>query len=238
MKVIDLQQPQQQDGIEYAISVAQKPKWWENQTLFGGVVAGLFLIMLLLNFLTFMHVDDYAYCFSFANKERIDSVLDIFPSMARHAQTMNGRVVAHFFVQLFLMMPKFIFNIVNASIFMLELWFIYRMANHQKPRNAMLFFIIACLIWYFTPAFGQTNLWLDGSCNYLWGVSFAMVCLYPYYRLYIDGTYHSKALYLLPLFSFIVGAYSENHSFAAIVGILGFAILINNPFPSGPSSAR
>ena len=75
---------------------------------------GFFAMMLLCNHWTDLIADDYRYCFSYADDTRIESVAQIFPSMAAHRQSMNGRVVPHFLVQLFLMLPKGIFDVVNA----------------------------------------------------------------------------------------------------------------------------
>ena len=80
------------------------------------LLAAIFLLMLVLNFLTPMVSDDYAYCFSFVDWERIESVGEIFPSMKMHREYANGRIVAHFFAQLFLLLPKAIFNVINALV--------------------------------------------------------------------------------------------------------------------------
>lgn len=73
--------------------------------------------MLALNILSPYHGDDFAYNFSFATGERIASFADIFPSLASHAHSMNGRLVAHFFVHLFTLFPTVVFDIVNSVVF-------------------------------------------------------------------------------------------------------------------------
>lgn len=78
------------------------------------VLACVFVVMLVFNHLTPLVGDDYVYAFSFVDEQRIDSVWDIFPSMWAHRFYANGRVVAHFFAQLFLMLPKTVFNVINA----------------------------------------------------------------------------------------------------------------------------
>ena len=64
----------------------------------------IFMLMLLCNILTPKIVDDFSYHFSFATGERITNVFQIFPSMMAHAEKMNGRLIPHFFVQLFEML--------------------------------------------------------------------------------------------------------------------------------------
>ena len=156
-----------------------------NKYLFYLLVAGIFGIMFLLNHYTFYAADDYSYMNSFATHKKIQTVWDIFPSMYAHAKGMNGRLVAHFFVQLFLLLPSGIFDVV----------------------------------WYFAPAFGQTMLWLDRSCNYLWGCTFSLYYLYPFMKLaknekVMEGKIQ-KILFLVA--GFAMGDYLETASFGTIV---------------------
>ena len=59
--------------------------------------------------------DDYRYCFSYADNSRVESVAQIFPSMAAHRHSMNGRVIAHFLVQVFLLLPKIVFDFAGLD---------------------------------------------------------------------------------------------------------------------------
>ena len=134
----------------------------------------IFLFMLLLNILTHFYADDYTYMNSFATGERISSIGDIFKSLVSHAKNMNGRLVAHFFVQLFLFLPVAFFKIINPLIFVLQIFIVVRLCG--KNKNDPLFFVLSfAFIWIFEPAFGQVNLWLDGACNYLWASVFVQI---------------------------------------------------------------
>ena len=93
--------------------------------------------MFLLNHYTFYAADDYSYMNSFATHKKIQTVWDIFPSMYAHAKGMNGRLVAHFFVQLFLLLPSGIFDVVNAVIFTMLILILYRYLFWNKKRNAL-----------------------------------------------------------------------------------------------------
>lgn len=124
-----------------------------NKYLFYLLVAGIFGIMFLLNHYTFYAADDYSYMNSFATHKKIQTVWDIFPSMYAHAKGMNGRLVAHFFVQLFLLLPSGIFDVVNAVIFTMLILILYRYLFWNKKRNALALVSIFGLVWYFAPAF-------------------------------------------------------------------------------------
>ena len=190
-----------------------------NKYLFYLLVAGIFGIMFLLNHYTFYAADDYSYMNSFATHKKIQTVWDIFPSMYAHAKGMNGRLVAHFFVQLFLLLPSGIFDVVNAVLFTMLILILYRYLFWNKKRNALALVSIFGLVWYFAPAFGQTMLWLDGSCNYLWGCTFSLYYLYPFMKLaknekVMEGKIQ-KILFLVA--GFAMGDYLETASFGTIV---------------------
>ncbi len=188
-----------------------------SKVLFYISIIGIFAVMLLCNILTDKCADDYGYCINFATKERLTSFFELFPSMAAHAQKMNGRLVAHFFVQLFLLLPAWIFKVLNTLIFVLQILLIYRISTVRKNEPLLLLGIFGA-IWLYEPAFGQVNLWLDGSCNYLWAITAGLIFLYPFinkflYDKEIKGITSKTALVV---FGFVAGSFLENASAAAI----------------------
>ena len=190
------------------------------------VILGVLLIMLFCNFNTDLVADDYMYCFSFADNSRIDSVGDIFPSMAAHRHSMNGRVVAHFLVQLFLIMPKAVFNVFNAGFFAALVWLIYSIARSSDKHNTLLLMCCFGLIWILQPEFGQVYLWLDGSVNYLWCAVVCLIWLIPWANKFLSDKELSiggQIAYII--FSVIVGAFSENASVALIFMAMLFIFL-------------
>lgn len=184
----------------------------------------VFTIMLVFNFLTHYVVDDYAYMYSWRDGARITNVLQIFPSMASHYSIMNGRIVAHFMAQLFLLLPHTLFRFVNAGMFTFLICLIYYIANRKNKHNPFFVFLIFGLIFLFQKAFGQVNLWLDGSCNYLWCAVFNMLFLCPYILKFQDDKeikgWISRALFVIS--GFFVGCYGENASLATLIMILLF----------------
>ena len=125
----------------------------------------MFLVMLFCNLKTNLLADDFMYCFSFADDSRIDSLADCFPSIWAHRYSMNGRLISHFLVQVFLMLPLGIFKVLNSLILVAEVYLVYRIANRDKARSNLLLLCIFGCIWIFTLNFGQVILWLDGSIN-------------------------------------------------------------------------
>ncbi len=196
--------------------------------LFYTLCAGIFLIMLALNLLTQMCVDDYTYTFSFAKSKPIENIFEIFPSIATHSHYFNGRSIAHFFAQLFLFLPAPVFKIINPLMFLLQIILIYKIAKQEKGHNNILLIAVFCLTWIFEPAFGQVNLWLDGSCNYLWSIVFTLAFIYPLTK-ELTGTPFKKnvGFYIgYIIISFIAGGYQESASAAAIFTVFVLMVLI------------
>ena len=203
------------------------------------VLTVIFLLMLYCNFLTPLKGDDFCYLYSCKDDTRIESVWDIFVSMYYHRFTTNGRVIPHFFVQLFLMMPKAIFNVLNAAMFTLYVWLIYSFALHfghsngktgvrerEREHNSLLLCIIMGFIWVVTLDFGTVFLWLDGSVNYLWCDVVLLLWMYIMAKDYVhDLKLQPWQEVLFALFSLAVGNYAENSSVAAVFMMMLFIAL-------------
>lgn len=183
------------------------------------VILAVFLIMTLLSFLTPMVADDYNYCYSFADGRRISSVGAIIESMIAHRNAVNGRIVAHSLVQLFLMLPKAVFNVANglaAAVFVFLISLFSDAGSDKKNILVMLFSVLS--LWYFVPQFGEVFLWLDGAFNYGWAMLFSLLFVLPFYleftgnRLKIQGWV--KIVYAV--LAFAAGAYSESISLAML----------------------
>lgn len=192
----------------------------------GFILIGLavFLSMLLLNFMTPMVYDDYTYIFSFATGERITSIWDIFPSMYAHHFDMNGRTILHFFTQLVLFLPRHFFTVANSLMYVIMGYLIYKHIIGKEASQPIFFALIFFAMWFYIPAFGETVLWIDGSCNYLWGSVLIFTYLLPF-RLYMSDTDILKKKVWIPLMflgGVIMGWCNENTSAAAIMSIVFF----------------
>ncbi len=191
---------------------------------FWAAVSLVFAFMLFANSKTPYLADDYSYMLSF---EGGFSLLPIIEYQANHYLNWGGRVVPHLFAQIFLAFDKSLFNIVNSFMFVALTVVIYKLCKNMNTRyNTVLYLGIVSLVWVFSPVFGQSNLWLVGSCNYLWGAVFNLIVVYIY-KQYILGkqntVFISKKNIIISIpfavFAFIAGAYNENTSAACLVVI-------------------
>lgn len=145
----------------------------------------LLIIMLVANFFTPRIVDDLG--------QKVTDGIDftiLFSYIKRRYFSWSGRAIADFNNSFFLGLPKGVFNIVNAGMYVL---FIYLLCRHsfgaQKPKKekVVLSFLIAQILVFFNiPNFGQVILWESGAANYLWNGVFILAFLLPY-RCYSDG---------------------------------------------------
>ncbi len=178
-------------------------------TLYGAV----FLIMFALTWLTPMIADDFSYCYSWADNSRIRTLGQVISSMAVHRDLTNGRIFTHGVVQLLLIRPKLLFDLLNAcfAVFFLEL------LRRQLPalgagQSALLLLCACLLLWDITPVFGQVFFWLDGAVNYGWGVCLFLLFLHPYAASWLSEKPRAPIwarLLLLPI-AFLAGTWSES----------------------------
>lgn len=192
-------------------------------------VAGCFFIMLLCNFMVHLFSDDYVFAFNYASfytesLTRIDGLASILTSLKFIYFYENGRLVAHFFAQLFIFLPSLLFKLLNSIVFALEIYLMYRIANRNFSRSTFLFCILFGCIWIFQPAFGEVNLWLDGACNYLWCAAFNLIVLTHYWKkfLYNRDIQPLWRKILFVIFSLFAGGYGENASLATLIMALAF----------------
>ena len=180
----------------------------------------VFFTVFALSLITPKYADDFAYSFSFATDCRIQSVIDILPSMVIHREIINGRVIPHFLVQVFLMLPKVFFaffNALNTIIVLILSSKILRVKQHNMYVGILMYGIFS--IWVFSPAFGENYLWLDGAINYSWAIGVLLLFLWPYASDYLDlpdtGGIIKNVLHAA--IAFLAGAWSENASLVFIV---------------------
>ena len=198
----------------------------ERKAARWGVILGLAAVaaaFYALNVLTCLYADDYSYTYTFAvteGKYRISNLYELFLSQRNHYLVMNGRTVVHTLAQLFLMWGKPVFNVLNTAAFVALGLLIYRhgYGKSGELQPAVLFCVFG-LLWVFTPAFGESFLWLVGSCNYLFGILFILAALLPVTKA-LDGDFTPMAGWKTALYfvlCLLAGWTNENNSVALIV---------------------
>lgn len=177
----------------------------------------LFLAAFFYNLLSPYTTDDYSYMFSFADGARITNPLRIFESLQSHYMHIHGRILPHFFVQLILMFPKWIFDILNAGAYLLLVILVLQVPC-KKKFSTLLFFAVPVAFWVYIPDYGQIFLWLTGSINYCWAFILSLLYMKVYVNLFQNPQKKlaGKGILALSVFSLFFGAYSELVSFPVI----------------------
>lgn len=189
------------------------------------ILSLIFISMLVMNFLTPLIADDYTYSFGMNNKH-ISSVIDIFIKQYHHYFLWGGRTVAHTIAQFFLMFDKSIFNIFNSFVYCLMVYLIYLHARgNQKDDNPILILVIHFLLWFFIPTFGQSFVWLIGSCNYMWTTTIILFILFQYRKDNPEKKDNIFNVIFMFLLGIIAGWTNENTSFGLIVIIIGLLFI-------------
>ncbi len=145
--------------------------------IWGGILLLIGILIYILNLFTPLCADDLTYTRSYATGEPLSSIWDVVLSQYAHYFSTNGRSVLHFLGQLFLLMGKPVFNVINAVAYM-GLCCVIVFLSFGRLKGAALGWVAAAHIglWILAPGFADSFLWLIGAANYLYGI--LLVCLY------------------------------------------------------------
>lgn len=131
--------------------------------------------------------DDYGYKFMFTAQKHPDlsipikSIGDIFVSQWNHYFSFNGRILIHFFAQLWTaLLGKELFNVFNALMLVA---FILLLQKYIQKKRQMFWLLISVALILLLPHFNETYLWMTGSMNYTWTAVAMLVFLLLFRRL-------------------------------------------------------
>lgn len=159
------------------VGESRQPLMWCVTFLF------FFSAILLLNILTPLISDDFAYMFIYGTDRLVSSVGNIYESQVNHYYQWGGRSVVHSIAQLLLLLPSCVADVLNTFVYMGYVYLIYLHIKGRGQSSLSLFILVNLGVWFLQPVLGDTVFWLTGSANYLWGTLFILLLLLPF-RLY------------------------------------------------------
>lgn len=177
----------------------------------------VFCVMFLFSLWTPLIADDFNYAFGYSTGTRIRSLRDIWISMVWHRKLLNPRVLAHGWLSLVLMFPRWVFAAVNGAVAVFFSWTTEAFFREQgSRRSAGMTAVVWMLLWICMPGFGQVFFWTAGACNYFWGMAFSwfIICRVMHLQ-QRENRWRSVLLLVLPTFA--AGAWSEHISFAMLM---------------------
>lgn len=192
--------------------------------LFVAATVVLAFLFYLMNYYTPLMTDDYSYSFIWGTENKLTSFSEIIPSMYAHYMTWGGRIVTLSLSQVFLLVGKPAFNLINTVVFMFMCGLMSYYASIGRVKHGMVYILLYVTLFLFTPAFGQSFLWLVGSSVYEYSVFLMLLMLLPYTQKKISPT----ALVILTVWQFLMGFLSndtiENVGAAIVVMMLCIVI--------------
>ncbi len=185
-----------------------------------------------LNFITPLFADDFSYSVSFVTKKPVNSFTEILESQYLHYFTTNGRSVVHTLAQALLAIGKPILNVINGVAFLsLILLICYHALGEMKRIRAWHIALVFACLWFVTPHFGGSFLWIMGSANYMYSPQIILLFLIPYNRFLrgknkISGKKSCAILFsvLMLVFGVCAGWTNENTTLALIATVISVII--------------
>lgn len=136
-----------------------------KKVLFISILVVSFVMIGIYNFLTPHYTDDLAYAMEAA---QAGSFGGLVKQQYLEYMNHNCRVIGQFALRVFLLMDKQVFNAVNSLMFVALLLLMYALAKGKGKYDCFTLLLCILFVWRYSVQFGETMLWLCGSCNYLW----------------------------------------------------------------------
>jgi len=184
-------------------------------------------------------LDDYVYelCFTgdgVDTDHRIHSINDILVSQYNHYLYINGRAIVHFFVQLFCgIIGKDIFNICNTLFLFVFTYLLFKVFDIKYNLISLCAIIFLILL---LPAWNNVFLWMTGSINYLWSISWLLIYLYVLKQNKDRNvSFKSSKPFFFFLFGFFAGWQHEGLTIPLAFGLLIYIITEHRASFSSPN---
>ena len=197
-----------------------------EKLLTAAVALIIFGVMFALNDLMPLHRDDYDYSLIWGTAAHVNSLADAVQSTWRHYFLHGGRLITVFWLNLFLWLGKFPFDVANALMFTALVILIYVHARREfKFDEPWILAVAGLLTWLCLPHFGEVAVWKSGSTVYLWSAVPAALFLLPFNLALagrkFDGKFFTAGMFALGL---VAGCSVENLAVTVTLISLAFAV--------------
>ena len=129
--------------------------------------------------------------------ERISSISDLIESQINFYKNYHYRVINHTVLQVILLLPPILFDILNTCVFFLLPWVILKISKDLTPIQYLTRYVLLLLfIWVFHFSLGWCYFPVTGALNYTWMLipQLWFIALILQYR---EGTQYRRSLICL-----------------------------------------
>ena len=199
-------------------SVLDRHSRWHG-VAYWAVLLGACAVFLVMNMLTTFKEDDMAFSLIEGEWTPVRSLLDVVRShfnLFEHANGRTANLVAALFCAL---LGKTAFNVCNTVVFGLMAHLLSVLTTGRRSLLALSMFLVAVGTCYPVP--GETMLWLDGSCNYMWAITLSLGFIGYLVRTHEGPLGWGKALLLLVV-AFVAGSFNEATSWGLLLGLVAY----------------
>lgn len=211
--------------------------WFDQQSTQKRLVyagfALLSLAILAINYLYPMAADDFLYS-AVKHGESfslVKSLSDIVSFMHYYYFNWGGRMVGIGAVHILLLFPPLVQDVLNTGIFISLIYFLYKITNRGQRSNFFLFVLLAVSVFYFTPSFLSSAIWLTGSSVFLLPATLSVAFIYTFYRFYNGETTEDSKPRMVAFFFFGMFAGWSNEItgplFCLVLAIYIFMLYLN-----------
>lgn len=202
----------------------------KNTAFYIAILCIAFILIYILNSLYPICYDDWCYAFIYGEKPlvKVTGITDVIQSQYNHYFQWGGRTVGHSIAQILIMLPAWLHDLLNTLAFVCLVFIVSKIANLKGELSVSVLILTIFLIYFFSPVFASTMLWITGSANYLWGTLITLLFIYFYCRKYIEQKKTDASLLknsAFFLFGIIAGWTNENMSIAAVFMVICFCFL-------------
>lgn len=197
----------------------------------------VFIVFTVLNWLTPMVRDEYAYQF-FIEKgcgfitHPIHTFRDVILSQIDHFIYHNGRIWVMIIYQSILCLAgKWLFNVLNPIFFCVYLFLVIKYALGRASLSSMV--VTVSLVFIFMAIFQEFFLWMAGSVNYLWPSVLVLWFLLVLQR--HEGKPLSRSSWPLLLLGVMAGWTHEGITIPLSLGLLAATFIFRNAAPRSES---
>lgn len=189
------------------------PRW--HDVAYWGLLLLAAVAFMVMNVLTTLKEDDLAFSLVEGSWEPVRTLLDVARSHGHQFMDANGRtanLVAAVFCGL---LGKTVFNVCNTLVFCLMAHLLSLLVARRRSLLVLALFLAVVGTCYPVP--GETMLWLDGSCNYMWAITLSLLLTWYLLREHGRELGWGRGVLLL-LAAAVAGSFNEATSFGFFLG--------------------